>query len=297
MIYITTFIAFCAEMMYNYIKYLKGEIIVVMIINNVGYNHCHDSDFFIDRPDGSGDNLMLILKTDAIFNIDGKDMIIYKNSFFIYKKGRPQYYRCIPKNTFSNDWVHFEFENDDEENKIFLRLGLQYEKPVYMDNIYFLNFCVKSIAHENYSRNINRQSSIAHYMSLIFNKVSEQIYRESFVHRDCYYEMLSNIRNKIYSRPYEKRTVESTAHEVRMSKSNFQHLYKKYFNISFIQDLINSRIEYAQMLLLNTNLNINDIALQCGYNNYIHFTKQFKLKTGFTPLEYKISFIKKFQDG
>lgn len=262
-----------------------------MIINNVGYNHCHDSDFFIDRPKGSGDNLLLLLKTDAIFNINGNDMIVSKNSFFIYKKGRPQYYRCIPKNMFSNDWIHFDFENNEEE--LFFEKGLQYEIPVKMDNPYFLSFCIKSIAYEKYSGNINCQSNIFHYMNLIFNKVSEQIYRQSDIIKACHdthYEMLSGIRNKIYSRPYEHRTVESTAHEVRMSKSNFQHLYKKYFNVSFIQDLINSRTEYAKMLLLNTNLNINDIALQCGYNNYIHFAKQFKLKTGKTPMEYKLKF-------
>ncbi|MGB4091586.1 MAG: hypothetical protein WBK46_06540 [Ruminococcus flavefaciens] len=45
-----------------------------MIINNAGYDHCHDADFFIERPEGSGDNLLLLLKTDTIFTIDGKDI-------------------------------------------------------------------------------------------------------------------------------------------------------------------------------------------------------------------------------
>lgn len=58
-----------------------------MKIINVGYNHCHDSDFYIDRPEGSGDNLLILLKTDAVFNIDGKDIKIPENSFFMYKKG------------------------------------------------------------------------------------------------------------------------------------------------------------------------------------------------------------------
>lgn len=57
-----------------------------MIIHNVGYNHCHDADFFIDRPDGSGDYLLLVLKTDTIFTLDGKDTIVPKNSFFLYKR-------------------------------------------------------------------------------------------------------------------------------------------------------------------------------------------------------------------
>ncbi|HBN11516.1 MAG TPA: hypothetical protein DD392_06170 [Ruminococcus sp.] len=99
--------------------------------------------------------------------------------------------------------------------------------------------------------------------------------------------MLSTIRNKIYSHPYEKRTIDSTAHEVRMSKSNFQQLYKKYFNITFMQDLINSRIQYAQMLLLNTNLSSADVSKHCGYNYYAHFERQFRQKTGLTPFQFR----------
>ena len=59
-----------------------------MIIINIGYNHCHDSDFFIDRPNGSGDYLLLLLKTDSIFNLNGEDVHVPMNSFFIYKKGK-----------------------------------------------------------------------------------------------------------------------------------------------------------------------------------------------------------------
>ncbi len=256
-----------------------------MIINNVGYNHCHDADFYIDRPFGSGDNLLLILKTDTIFNINGNDQIVPKNSFFMYKKDMPQYYRCIPKHTFSNDWVHFIFEEGEEEE--FLSLGLEYETPVTMNDITFFSFCIKSIAYEAYSNGIHRQNNIKHYMFLMFNSVSEYVLKQPPLRSDNYYEMLSTIRNKIYSRPYEERTIESTAHEVRMSRSNFQHLYKKYFGVSFIQDLINSRIEHAKMLLVNTNLSSMDIARQCGYKHYTHFTRQFRKNTGITPLEYR----------
>ncbi len=256
-----------------------------MIINNVGYNHCHDADFFIDRPLGSGDNLLLILRTDAIFTIDGVDILVPANSFFMYKKGRPQYYRCVPSHVFANDWIHFDFEDNEED--YFLSLGLKYESFVHMDNVCFFNYCIKSIAYEAYSSNIHRSSTIKFFMFLMFNKISECNIITNFNKNDTYYEMLSTIRNKIYSHPYEKRTIDSTAHEVRMSKSNFQQLYKKYFNITFMQDLINSRIQYAQMLLLNTNLSSADVSKHCGYNYYAHFERQFKQKTGLTPFQFR----------
>ena len=53
-----------------------------MILHNVGYNHRHDADFFVDRPAGSGDNLLLILRTDAIFTLNGEDVPVPANTFF-----------------------------------------------------------------------------------------------------------------------------------------------------------------------------------------------------------------------
>ena len=86
-----------------------------MIINNVGFDHRHDADFFIDRPDGSGDNLLLILKTDAIFTLNGNDVFVPKNSFFLYPKGMPQFYRCMKGQSFANDWMHFLLDESEQD--------------------------------------------------------------------------------------------------------------------------------------------------------------------------------------
>ena len=127
-------------------------------------------------------------------------------SFFIeltfFKKDRPQFYRCIPQNTFANDWIHFLFEQDEE--KEFLALGLNYEIPVQLDNPYFISFCIKSIAGEVYSTHTHKQSNINHYASLMFNYVSEYLHEheEDNLKHDNYYELLSAVRNRIYSENY-----------------------------------------------------------------------------------------------
>lgn len=256
-----------------------------MLINNIGYNHCHDTDFVIERPYGSGDYLLMLMKSDAIFTIDGKDVFVPENSFFIFKKDRPQVYRCIPQHTFANDWIHFMFEDGEEEE--FLSRGLNYETPVQLDNPCFISFCIKSMASEMYSEHVCRLSNINHYAALMFNHASECLHEKTQLGHNNYYELLSAVRNRIYSGNYHFFCVESSAHEIRMSKSNFQHLYKKYFGVTFIQDLINSRIEHAKMLLLNTNLTSTSIAEQCGYKNYAHFARQFKEITAMTPITFR----------
>ncbi len=258
-----------------------------MIIHNVGYNHEHDADFFIDRPEGSGDLLLLLLKTDSIFTFDGKDVLVPKNSFFLYPKGMPQYYRCVPHSTFSNDWIHFLFEEDEE--KQFLKTGVPYGKPVPLDNIEFLSFIIKCLACESCMNNLHKQDNIRHYMFLLFNKVSEQSSQPAQPVSGNSYEVLMTMRNKIYAEPYNPRTIAWASHEVRMSPANFQRMYKKLFGVTFMQDMINSRIEHAKMLLAATNLSVQEISRKCGYRNYEHFARQFKELVGMPPLQYKES--------
>jgi len=43
-----------------------------MKISNIGYNYRHDNNFEINRPTGSGDYIILLLKTPAFFITDNK---------------------------------------------------------------------------------------------------------------------------------------------------------------------------------------------------------------------------------
>ena len=76
-----------------------------MYINNIGYNHYHNADFCINRPQGSGDYLFVLLKTPAVFTFEDREIISEENSFILFKKGSPQHYRAHGVQ-FSNDWVH-----------------------------------------------------------------------------------------------------------------------------------------------------------------------------------------------
>ena len=221
----------------------------------------------------------------AVFNINGIDITAPANSVFIYPKGRPQFYRCEKGHIFENDWVHFDFESDSELNN-FLNLGIPLETPI-QTNICFFSYCIKSIAYEHYSNNACSKQSIDCFMKLIFIKLREQFINIPQNHHDSKFDLLSTIRSKIYSKPYEQRNVDIAAHEIRMSRSAFQRAYKKQFGITFIEDLNKSRLEYSEMLLSTTSLTIEEIAMMSGYKTYVHFIRCFKNRNGITPSEYR----------
>ena len=257
----------------------------IMKINNVGYGHKHDADFFIERPCGSGDFLLLVLRTDAVFTLDGKDVIIPKDSFFLYPQGMPQFYRCVPKHEFANDWVHFRFGQGEEEE--FLKRNIPYAQGITTTHAGFLSWCIKAVADEYASHSTYAQENMQHYMWLIFNRVSDLLHLPQVQAHGPEYEMLLTIRRKIYAEPYVPRSITWAAHEIRMSPASFQYYYKKTFGVTFVQDFINAKTEYAMMLLTTTDLNAHDISEKCGYRNYEHFARQFKERCGITPLEYR----------
>lgn len=256
-----------------------------MIINNVGYNHKHDADFIIERPHGLGDCLLLLLKTDSIFTLGGEDRVVSKNSIFIYPKDMPQYYRAMPMSTFENDWIHFLFEDGEEDE--FLKKHIPYAEPITLDSIEFYSYLIKMISIENSENNLFSAETINHYFGIMLNKLGEYLHIKSPLDNTSQYEMMLTIRNKIYSFPDEPRSINWVAHETSMSRSSFQHLYKKYFGVSFIQDLQNSRISFAKMLLATTDLPISDISAKCGFKNYEHFARIFKRECGESALSYR----------
>lgn len=255
-----------------------------MHINNIGYNHCHDADFQIQRPTGSGDYLLLLIKTPAIFSLDSKDIIAEPNSCIVFREGTPQFYR-VCGTQFSNDWFHFAIAND--EMNFFKALDIPFDKVMPLGNINDLSLIIKNMCYENYSSNLYKTDSVELYMKLFFIKLSEKIHSQGKETASSYYDKVSILRSKIYNMPYHDWNVDGLSHELAMSKSYFQHLYKEIFGISVMNDVILSRIEHSKYLLSTTDIPITQIAEMCGYKCELHFMRQFKSRMKITPSQYR----------
>ena len=257
-----------------------------MKINNIGYNHTHDADFVIQRTTGSGDYLLLLLKTPAVFTLGGKDIITEPDSFILFRQGTPQLYRAYGL-TFSNDWFHFSIS--DDEMGFLEALDIPFDTVMPIGDLNGLSLIIKNMSYENYSSNLYKTDSVELYMKLFFLKLSEKIHSVGKEKSDSYYDKLSILRSKIYNEPYHDWNVEGLAHQLTMSKSYFQHLYKDVFGISVMNDVIRSRIEHSKYLLSTTDMPISQISEMCGYKCELHFMRQFKTRMNMTPTEYRQS--------
>lgn len=255
-----------------------------MHIYYIGHNHTHDMDFKIHRPNGSGDYLVLLIKSPATFKLNGELIHTTSNTFFLYDKNTPQYYEAYLE-PFSNDWFHFELTQD--EMSFFKQLHIPFEQPLILTDFPFFSLLIKLMSHEFYGNSSYKLEVLNHYLQLFFIKISEA-YQTTFTNQHALRSnQLNLLRSKIYTHPYNKWSIEGLAHEITLSPSYFQRLYKKTFGISCLNDIINARIEHAKFSLTQTDLSIKNIAQICGYENDVHFMRQFKNLTNLTPSQYR----------
>lgn len=85
----------------------------------------------------------------------------------------------------------------------------------------------------------------------------------------------------------EKLSLEKVAHGVYLNPSYVSHIFKKITGMSFMDYMAEVKIDRAKVLLRNSNIRIYDVSHIVGYSNPEYFAKNFKRKTGYTPVQYQ----------
>lgn len=86
--------------------------------------------------------------------------------------------------------------------------------------------------------------------------------------------------------------VEEFAKLCGRSLSAFKRDFRNVFSTTPSRWIKAKRLEHARMLLLESDLNINQISYDCGFINSSHFIKSFKEKYRLPPLQYRAKSIK-----
>ena len=238
----------------------------------------HDKSFVFDRPKGYDGYLLLFVKTKADFVIDGRTYHFEPNTFLIYDRLTPNYYKASGGD-YINDWIQF----DTTEN-LPAAVGTRFNEPVYIGESVDISQYFKLIA-ECYFRTKNMRSAgylIKAMLSEVFS-VDEHRPETDTAH----YRELTALRRRIYSTPDRDWTIENMAAQLNISEPYLHLLYKKAFGITCNQDVINSRIEQAQRYLSYSAMTVEEVAYACGYRNAVHFSRQFKQFAGVTPSEWR----------
>ncbi|MBP1561464.1 MAG: helix-turn-helix domain-containing protein [Oscillospiraceae bacterium] len=258
-----------------------------MKLGTIGYNYSHDAEFVMDRPNGPGSWLMLVIKTPALFELGGKSISVKENSFVIISPDTPCRYMASG-DTYTDDWIYFSADENDVKH--FGELGIPINEPVYLGDAEAVSHIVHILAYEHYSAEPCHLELAEHYTEILLLSVSRMIRSGAHISSKMFIEKnhrMTQMRTIIHTDPERSMSIDDMAEYVNMSRSSFQHLYKKMFGVSVINDVISGRVERAKRLLSSTDLTVSEIASKCGYSTEYNFMRQFKSRTGKTPTEYR----------
>ncbi|MFH5835487.1 response regulator [Proteiniclasticum sp. C24MP] len=82
-------------------------------------------------------------------------------------------------------------------------------------------------------------------------------------------------------------TLESAASYMNISTHYFSKLFKSEVGENFIDYVTAKKVERAKELIMDTDLPLNVLAFELGFNEANYFSKVFKKKTGVTPSQYR----------
>ena len=257
----------------------------MVTMKGIGYQFHNYFGIDINRTSGSGDFLLLYLRTPTEVMLNNQFQDIPAGTFILYKKGSPQIYKKTD-GSFINDWIHFEIE---PYGNFFENLEIPFSTPVSFINNKIITDMIASLYIEFFNEGTQHDYIMDSKMRVLFHKFSD-MYKSLLIGGTSYgkyFDELSKIRQKIHNYQYVPSGAEEIAGKLNISTSYFQHIYKKLFGVPVNQDIIKGRIENAARLLHGTDASVSEIAEQCGYENLEHFSRQFKKIKGVSPQKYR----------
>lgn len=75
--------------------------------------------------------------------------------------------------------------------------------------------------------------------------------------------------------------------EIGIERSYFYRIFKMYTGKSLEEYLISFRIQQSKIMLCDSDMPIDEIAVIVGYENYVSFYKAFKKLVGKSPSDYR----------
>ena len=121
-------------------------------------------------------------------------------------------------------------------------------------------------------------------LDMIFEEIFEVIINEK---RVVYKEEMTYAVQYIEKNLTKNLTLESAAAYMNISLHYFSKLFKNEVGENFIDYVTDKKVERAKELIRDTDIPLNTIAFELGFNEANYFSKVFKKKAGISPSQFR----------
>lgn len=258
------------------------ELSMPYFINCCGYLKSNGIDAYLKR-NRKDFYLVYIINGAGHFKFDGKYVTAEAGSIIVYKPGEEQDYYYVGDDKAEIYWIHFT--GYDAKNLT--------EKLLMKKNIYKVGIDPESIRlfevmiHEIQIKKPNYHMICIGYLVQMLSQFSR---KATFIEKGEGIFKNDNIENAIKLMHMEFQMSHDINYYARKSNLcvyQFIRNFKKATQLPPAKYIEKLRINKAKELLIDTNLTINEIANEVGYNDAFYFSKAFKKITNFSPTEFR----------
>ena len=257
-----------------------------MNIRSVGFGSIYDFGEGIAHKPETGEFLLIFTRSRALVRSHSGKIEVPEGTFILC--GDSGDWECSPQELpLLCDWICFDIEGNTQD--VSLIADIPQFLPIRSADVELISQLMRAAAEEFYSLDPQRGKMIDQPMRMILVDFSRVMGRRALQQQsaDPHYSALIELRSKIYRNPQQRWNVDSMAADVNMSRSYFQHIYREFFGVSCISDVIAGKIEKAKEILSETDCTVSQVAVMCGYENEEHFMRQFKKVVGVTPTGFR----------
>ena len=159
----------------------------------------------------------------------------------------------------------------------------------HLDDQKALENLMENLVVSTLEENGGNSSDISQYtVGLIFLYLSEHMDRVAQNSSQSYKDIIIQETQKYIELQYRTARLSQIAEDFQISLPALSKLIKEGTGSTFQELLMNKRFERAAELLMETNLPVEEIALNVGYENQSYFHRQFKMRYNITPRRYRL---------
>ena len=252
-----------------------------------GYEQC-ESGFKVKEHKRENYVIHVIVEGKGVFYLRNKKYELGKGKVFLIYPGEPITYQADEKEPWYYMWIGFRGYRCEE---YLTHMGFSKENPIVeIQETKQIQECIMNILKAKELTIEDEVVRMSQFLQIMAFFMKENRIKEKGPTPNSPSSVYVEYAVKYIQMHYkEKIKIDKIANLIGISRSYLTRIFKKEFQISPQEYLIQLRLEDAAHMLKSTAEPIHVIALQCGYTDALSFSKAFKQQYGMSPKGYRTS--------
>ena len=258
----------------------------------IGVNARHGAEFRIDRPQGSGDWLLLHFPLPMRLRDCRGEQLTRPDACILFAPGHPQHFRGNADRMLN----HYSHLRGSGMAAMVAQLDLPVNQVVYPRPVEFIAEHLRGMSRERMRDDPEAGILFAALAVRLMATLARCLARGNEVTTPrlrSAQERVGDVRARMRSEPCLVWSIAGMARIAGLSVSRFRAVYRDLSGASPQEELITARLERARTLLTDSPSLVSEVAQACGFSDPHYFSRLFSKRIGVAPSAYYRSLLKK----